>query len=148
MAADELVGRLVLDTVTRLGLLPIDRSADVPVATQWWPSEELDAGAATAVLRSWEERFGTRVVQLGFDSLELSVAGPPGTLAEAERVAAEHFAFCVENVGREKGALSLYAEELIGARHWSFWWTREDPEWLIDEDDYERSLLEYEEEML
>ena len=133
-AADRLAGRLIHDPSTRLALMPVDRSADVPVAAEWWASEELDTGAAAAVLRSWEDRFDVRVIQLGFDSLELSVAAPPNDLTAAERVAAEHFALCTENVGRDRGALSDYAEELIGARHWSFWWSREPPDWP-DEDD-------------
>lgn len=135
-AADELAGRLIRDPGARLGLMPVERGADVPVAAEWWAGEELDTGAAAAVLRSWEDRFGARVVQLGYDSLELSVAAPARDLDQAVRVAAEHFALCVENVGRERDALSHYAEELVGARHWSFWWSREEPDWLdwLDED--------------
>lgn len=133
-AADALADRLIIDTGTRLGLVPVNRSADVPAVTQWWPGDEMDIAAAIAVLRSWEERFGVRMVQFGYDSLELSVAAPPRTLADAERVAAEHFALCVENIGRGSGDLSLYAEELIGARHWSFWWSRDVPDWFDDDD--------------
>ena len=64
-----------------------------------------------AVLRSWEDRFGIRVVALGFDQLLVSVATPPTTLAEARALAAEHFAFCPDNI-RQGGdpTLPAYAE--------------------------------------
>jgi Domain of unknown function (DUF4253) len=44
-----------------------------------------------AVVRSWEDRFGVRVVLLGADTLEVSVAAPPVTTEHALRVAAEHW---------------------------------------------------------
>jgi hypothetical protein len=36
-------------------------------------------------------------------------------------VAAEHFAFCPENMWQGT-ALAAYAEQLIGVNHWGFWW--------------------------
>jgi hypothetical protein len=130
VVADELSGQLIQDADTRLGLMLVSRGADVPMAAEWWAGGQLDTGSAVAVLRSWEDRFGMRLVQFGFDSLEVSVAAPPTTPAEAQHLAAEHFALCDEVIGYEKGALSRYAEELIGAQHWSFWWERPTPDWL------------------
>jgi hypothetical protein len=132
-AADELAGRLLQDSDTRLGLMLVDRGADVPMVAEWWASDQIDTGSAAAVLRSWEDRFGIRLVQFGFDSLELSVAAPPTTSTEAQHLAAEHFALCPENVGYESGALARYAEELIGAQQWSFWWERQVPDWLEED---------------
>ncbi|BBC35650.1 hypothetical protein SGFS_069440 [Streptomyces graminofaciens] len=110
----------------RLALVPARRSADIPAAIGWTGpmNHENDVARLCAVLRSWEDRFGIRVVSLTFDQLTVSVAAPPTTDSEAESVAAEHFAFCPDNIwqGTEDGSLAAYAKTLPGARTWSFWW--------------------------
>ncbi|MES5824295.1 DUF4253 domain-containing protein [Streptomyces sp. RG80] len=110
----------------RLALVPARRSADIPAAIGWTgpANHENDTARLSAVLRSWEDRFGTRVVALGFDHLVLSVAAPPTTLPEAEALAAEHFAFCPDNIWQGADAtLKAYAErQLLGQPAWSFWW--------------------------
>jgi hypothetical protein len=101
------------------------RSADVPAAIGWTgPANfENDVARLCTVLRSWEDRFGIRVVALGFDTLTVSVAAPPRTAEEAEAVAAEHYAFCPDNVDQGCGSLEEYAaKEVLGRTHWSFWW--------------------------
>ncbi len=85
----------------------------------------LDNGEIAAVLRDWEYRFGARLVSLGgLGSLDLSVARPPQSESDALRVAAEHLAFCPENIRYDLTDTSVhaYAEQLIGERSWSFWW--------------------------
>jgi hypothetical protein len=39
-------------------------------------------------------------------------------------VAAEHFAFCPDNIWQNchPPTLTAYAERLIDAGHWEFWW--------------------------
>lgn len=108
----------------RAALVPARRSADVPAAIGWTGpcNHENDVARLCSVLRSWEERFGVRVVALAFDVLVLSVAAPPATVREAEAVAAEHFAFCPDNVTQGSGSLRAYAESLVGVPTWSFWW--------------------------
>jgi hypothetical protein len=109
----------------RLALVPARRSADIPTAIGWMgPADhENDTARLSAVLRSWEDRFGIRVVALGFDHLLVSVAAPPATLTEAEAVAAEHFAFCPDHIGQGSDtALSDYAERLLDQPVWHFWW--------------------------
>ncbi|MFD4415789.1 DUF4253 domain-containing protein [Streptomyces sp. NPDC058467] len=110
----------------RLALVPARRSADIPAAIGWSGpvNYEGDVARLCAVLRSWEDRFGIRVVALTFDQLVLSVAAPPTTTAEAEAVAAEHFAFCPDNITQgDHEALRAYAKhEVLGQRVWSFWW--------------------------
>ncbi|MEU4805583.1 DUF4253 domain-containing protein [Actinosynnema sp. NPDC023587] len=83
-----------------------------------------DTALISAVVRDWEDRFGVRVVAVGFATLYLSVANPPTTLEEALRVAAEHFAFCPDNVWQRDGAPTLraYAEQLVDSDVWAFWW--------------------------
>ncbi|MGW7049313.1 DUF4253 domain-containing protein [Streptomyces avermitilis] len=110
----------------RLALVPARRSADVPAALGWSGplNYESDPARLCAVLRSWEDRFGIRVVALTFDQLVLSVAAPPTTPAEAEAVAAEHFAFCPDNItrGHHKTLRAYAAHEVLNRRTWSFWW--------------------------
>ncbi|MFF7210618.1 DUF4253 domain-containing protein [Streptomyces sp. NPDC008238] len=108
----------------RAALVPARRSADVPAAIGWTGpcNHEYDVARLCSVLRSWEERFGVRVVAVGFDVLVVSVAAPPATVAEAEAVAAEHFAFCPDNVTQGDGSLRAYAGSLVDAPVWSFWW--------------------------
>ncbi|MFJ9154624.1 DUF4253 domain-containing protein [Streptomyces sp. NPDC102270] len=110
----------------RLALVPARRSADIPAAIGWTGplNHENDVARLCAVLRSWEDRFGIRVIALSFDQLVVSVAAPPATREEAEAVAAEHFAFCPDNITQgHHEALSEYAEHaVLGQRVWSFWW--------------------------
>ncbi|MEU1514802.1 DUF4253 domain-containing protein [Streptomyces sp. NPDC005811] len=108
-----------------LALVAARRSADIPTALGWTGpvNQEEDVARFSAVLRSWEDRFGIRVVALGYDRIALSVAAPPTGLAEAEAIAAEHFAFCSYAVlPGDEDTLSSYAEKLIGERAWHFWW--------------------------
>ncbi|PSM38711.1 hypothetical protein C6Y14_34520 [Streptomyces dioscori] len=123
---DALVGGAGLLKDARLALVPARRSADVPAAIGWCGPVNLtdDVAELCAVLRSWEDRFGVRVVALTFDQLIVSVAAPPGTLSEAEAIAAEHHAFCPDNITQSAHAsLRAYAErEVLGARSWTFWW--------------------------
>ncbi|MFF5408381.1 DUF4253 domain-containing protein [Streptomyces misionensis] len=125
-AADELAAdeHQSVFPAPRLALVPARRSADIPAALGWSGPVNHDGDVARlcAVLRSWEDRFGIRVVALGFDALLLSVAAPPADLAEAEAVAAEHFAFCPDNVMQGTGTLRTYAKELVGETTWFFWW--------------------------
>ncbi|MFF4100436.1 DUF4253 domain-containing protein [Streptomyces sp. NPDC001903] len=127
-AALALADGLIRDGVLpgpRLALVPAGRGADVPTAMGWRGpvNHENDTALISAVLRSWEERFGARVIALGFDELHVSVAAPPPTTAAALPVAAEHFAFCPDNVWQGSGSVRAYADEAVtGVGHWAFWW--------------------------
>lgn len=107
-----------------LCLAAVGRGADVLDAVGWSGHVNHDPGPGetSAVLRSWEERFGARLVAAGFDTVLLSVAAPPTRPEEALRVAAEHHAFCPDNVAQGSGSLREYAEELVGNAVWGFWW--------------------------
>lgn len=121
--ADEL---LAGDPSLRLGLVPAATSAEALSGCGWeGPMNHTnDTGEIAAVVLDWERRFGARVVGVGFASLYLSVATPPTTLEDALRVAAEHFAFCPDNVwqGLRPNTLASYAEQLVGETSWTFWW--------------------------
>ncbi len=102
------------------------RSADIPAAIGWTgPADhEDDVARLCAILRSWEDRFGIRIVALTFDQLVLSVAALPTTPPEAGAVAAEHLAFCPHTIRRGYGDdLRAYAEKELSGQHlWAFRW--------------------------
>ena len=113
-----------VDLPAAIGLVRADRPADALVAAGWKGAVNiLDSPAPLAlVLRSWEERFGARLMHLGFDTMALLVERPVPDADEAFGVAAEHFAFCTDNITQGQGSISDYAEELPGATTWWFWW--------------------------
>jgi Domain of unknown function (DUF4253) len=120
---------IVDDGNSRLGLVAVDRSADALVVIGWWGATNHSHQIAplAAVVRSWEDRFGVRVVRVGADTLELSVAAPPVTTEHALRVAAEHNAFCPDNINQNsadfsRNTLIAYAEQILGKNSWGFWW--------------------------
>lgn len=98
LLADEVAERLLAREPARIALVPAPRSADSIGLAGWSPTDN-DAytpGALSAVLRTWEERFGARVIGIGSGTLWLSVAAPPTTIEQAVRVAVEHYCFCPE----------------------------------------------------
>lgn len=109
-----------------LGLVPAASGADALTAVGWDGPANYDNDTAkfSAVLRTWEQRFGARVVAVGFDTLHLSIATPPTEPQHALLVAAEHFAFCPDNIwqGSRPHTLTSYAERLVDAHSWEFWW--------------------------
>ncbi|MET8141769.1 DUF4253 domain-containing protein [Sphaerisporangium sp. NPDC005288] len=107
-----------------VGLAAVDRGADALAVMGWQGAlhhNEWNVPLA-AVVRSWEDRFGVRLVCMGFNTLELSVAAPPTTAHHAVHVAAEHWAFCPDAIIQGAGTLQDYAEQLRGRHTWSFWW--------------------------
>ncbi len=111
---------------TRLRLVAAATGAEALAATGWAGPCNYDNDTAkfSAVVRDWEHRFGARVVGIGFDTLHLSVAAPPMNTKGALLVAAEHFAFCPDNVwqGSPPYTLAAYAERIVGMNSWDFWW--------------------------
>jgi hypothetical protein len=108
----------------RLGLVQTSRPADIPAILGWTGMIKLTNQVAelSAVLRSWEERFGATVISLGFDSLELAVSAPPRSQGRALTVAAEHRAFSLPTFTAQPGNLREFAAGLVHARHWRFSW--------------------------
>jgi Domain of unknown function (DUF4253) len=123
--ADELKAAvLAANGPLRIGLALATRPADALVSVGWTGAANHDVPAAllAVVLRSWEERLGATLMHLGFDTMDLLVERPARSSAAAFAVAAEHFAFCPDNVRQGAGSIREYAEDLLGATRWSFWW--------------------------
>ena len=104
------------------------RAADLPAVTGWvttdaWPSPL----PVSAVLRSWEDRFGARLVQLGPGAeIRLLVGRPPRSQAAAQAVTAEIWAFADAWIDRhhevELTTLSEIIPNVLDASIWGFWW--------------------------
>jgi hypothetical protein len=126
---DRAAGQLARDLLShpnfRLCLVAAGRSADVLAVSGWdGPvNYEGDTAKYSAVVRTWEDRFGARVVALdGFAVLRMSVGAPPTTVADAMPLAAEHLAFAPDNVWQDIHPLDRYAERLVDNPQWTFWW--------------------------
>ncbi len=107
-----------------LGLVAVNRPADILDAVGWMGAANYDGDPLdmTTVLRSWELRFDAYVVELGTDTLTLAVGRPARDLESALAIAAEHYAFCPDNVQQGEGSIQAYAESLVDAEVWPFWW--------------------------
>lgn len=108
----------------RLGIVSVTRPADAVTVMGWLGTVNHfdDMGPFSAVLRSWEDRFGAFLVAVGFDTITMAVGNPPTTLATATAVAAEHFAVCSDLVYQGAGSIEAYAAELVDNSEWTFWW--------------------------
>jgi hypothetical protein len=76
----------------------------------------------SAVLRSWEDRYGARLLEVGFAEFRLVVSRPPRTVDEALPIAAEHIAFCDECGRMGLRHVQMLAKTLVDNPFWDFWW--------------------------
>jgi uncharacterized protein DUF4253 len=116
---DETLGSL---PAARIGLVPATRPADVLPLIGWTPSDQSDALPVATVVRSWEDRYGARLLQVGFAQISLLIDRPPRSIGHAQRIAAEHFAFCDECAGRGLSDIPRITASLMETPIWTFWW--------------------------
>jgi len=107
-----------------IGLIPARRPADVLPTVGWRTTGRFPTSLPiAAVLRSWEARFGARLLDVGPGAqIRLLVERPPRSTEAAERVAAEHLAFCGESAGQGLHDISGLAASLVNAPVWTCWW--------------------------
>src|SRR5215467_7913904 len=114
----------------RIGLIAAQRPADVLATVGWscfddpaYGDDIRNAVWIGAVLRSWEIRFGARLLAIGPSAVvRLLVQRPPRTFEAAEKIAAEHSAFCDECAGQGLRTVREIAPVLVDAPIWTFWW--------------------------
>ncbi|MFJ8045551.1 DUF4253 domain-containing protein [Kitasatospora sp. NPDC096147] len=109
----------------RLGLVAAESGAEALALLGWdgVAEQDDDLGTYAAVLASWEDRFGARLVAVDGSELVLSVAAPPSDEAQALRIAAEHYAFCPDGIRYgPTDTLAGYAPTLIDSGTWRFCW--------------------------
>jgi hypothetical protein len=127
LSAEELAAALDGQPPALVCLVPAARPADVLAVTGWAGTVAFDdppTGIATgSVLRSWEDRFGARLFQLGPGAeIRLIIERPPRTPEAARQVAAEHWAFA--EAFHEQGQIGFQelAGLIPGLPAWQFWW--------------------------
>ncbi len=129
LAAPELdvsVPVITLDGVPRLpgdgriGLVSVIEPADVLARCGWGGAtgSALTPGQLSAVLRSWQRRYGTLPLAIGETTLFLACAAPP---TDADTVAGEHEAFCRQNT-LEGLPRPEYVDFLRSSPVWPFAW--------------------------
>jgi hypothetical protein len=121
----------VLDSrpLARIGLVPASRPADVLAALGWSGTANWGGLGGfrnylipfTAMLRSWEDRFGARLFEVGFDDIRLLVERPPRTRDLAEHLAAEQFQLANDCTDATRG-IPWIAPRLLNSPYWTFWW--------------------------
>jgi hypothetical protein len=113
----------------RIGLVPAARPADVLAQVGFngtangYGTPEL----LSAVLRSWEDRFGAVLIEVGFAHIRMLVRRPPRTPHHAQAVAGELYVTCDEFWPPGKPAIAVYdvqeiAEHTLDTPIWSMWW--------------------------
>ena len=108
----------------RIALVAASRPADVLAVIGWGGLINQPASSLlplTGVLRSWEDRFGARLIDIGDDSLRLLVKRPPRTLAAAQRLAAEQVVLADDCIDGARDVPDI-AARLVNAPIWTFWW--------------------------
>jgi Domain of unknown function (DUF4253) len=106
----------------QIGLVPAGRPADILPRIGWaGATNHRTASELAVVLRSWEDRFGARLLEVGYEDIRLLVGRPPLTLEAAQPIAAEHFAFADE---AHKGSrwIGEIARVIVNNPFWDFWW--------------------------
>jgi hypothetical protein len=127
LSKDQLTAVLGALPAARIGLVPASRPADVLPLLGWsGAANSMDTALPiAAVLRSWEERFGAQLLEVGFAEIRLLVERPPRSYGAAQRLAAEQFAFCDEcSLGDQTGLrdVGMISSGLVNAPLWGFWW--------------------------
>ena len=104
-------------------LTPVSRPADVPWAIGWRGALTmgLDGTRITSLLRSWEDRYGAYLINLGPFWLTLQLTRSFAEFSDFERLASEHVAVCPDLL--QAGPLEDFTWiHLPETDQWSFWW--------------------------
>jgi transposase len=110
----------LLGVAARLMIVPCNRPADC-IALIGGLAVEVDAAEISAVIRSWEERFGAVLVAVEPSYASLAITAPPRVPEQALAAAAEQLAFCPPEMV-EPGTLEQLGSSLIGASVWPVAW--------------------------
>jgi len=112
----------------RMGLVPAARPADVlaragyhGTANRYGTAEPL-----CAVLRSWEDRFGAVLAEVGFAHIRILARRPPRTLPHAQAVAAELWTMCdqfwpIDHHGQALHDIGSIAKSILDIPIWPLW---------------------------
>jgi hypothetical protein len=122
-------------TSGRLALVESPRGADALSYMGWTGNSYYDSAEALAlVVRSWEDRFGARVVAVGREELVVVLTRPPATAAAARSVSDELLLADpdIESGDIPKGVeIVKVGSGLAGQPVWHFWWGGEVDDGII-----------------
>lgn len=110
-------------SAARIGLVRCRRPADAVAAIGWLgPINWIEPAQVSAVLRSWEERFGAVLAGLELATLTLLVRHPPQTVEQALPIAAEIAAFCPDELRQGTyDSLRQMSGALVRRPFWRLW---------------------------
>jgi hypothetical protein len=106
-----------------IGLVPTQESWQVPAFLRfggWNACPHPDVHAA--LMRYWHQQYGAEVVGITHDIVEMMVARPPRTRAEALALAREQYLYCEDIVEQGTQTLDVLAASLLNGHAWYFWW--------------------------
>ena len=108
----------------RLALIPAARPADAITALGWTgpANYTYEMAPMSAILRSWEDRFGAYVIGIGFDVLTVGFERMPTDESNRLSLAAEMTAFCPDLVFQGTESVRALADELGRTSTVQFWW--------------------------
>lgn len=117
----------------RCDLAAVDKLDAASVLAQAWagkaPTQRSMSVSLSSspVLRSWEDRFGAALIEVGFDHIRMLVQRPPRTVPDAQAVAAELYVMCNEFWPPGEPGIAVYdvrgiAEHTLDISIWSMWW--------------------------
>ena len=127
-ATDRLVAAL---PDARIALVDSPRGADALSSLGWNGNSSYDSTEAVAVVvRSWEDRFGARVVEVGPNSLTLGIDRPPRDAAQAGLLSDELVLVDPDLAGMHPGVAAspptgmvALGDALIGCHFCTLWWS-------------------------
>jgi hypothetical protein len=119
------------DGQARIGLVSCRRAADAVARAGWTGAINVRSSAeVSAVLRSWEDRFGAILVGLAFATMTLVVTRPPTSDDDALRVAAEVAALCPDALwqpesswphDQREATLEALSRQFVRQHVWHLW---------------------------
>ncbi|OYO09953.1 hypothetical protein CGZ98_12645 [Enemella evansiae] len=123
LTADELEPILLNEQAGGLLLVPAQRPGDVLKRLGWSGAANYDRDGEplSAVLRSWEDRFGAVLTGLGFDTLAVQVPRRPSSDEQLRRLVGEHYVWCPDIIDQGLPPAD-YLAQLRTADGWAFWW--------------------------
>lgn len=130
LTAAEVLGALDTVPAARVCLIAVSRPADIPTVVGWEVTDAWESMLpVSAVLRSWEDRFGARLMLIGPGAeIRLIVERPARTPTAAQAVAAELWAFAdawMDYRDRRYSQLNEVPDiipRVLDAAIWGLWW--------------------------